>query len=224
MALTSYTVQAYLQAQTVSPVGDATGAEQSLGSEMECDSPLAPNNCRVSHVSSRAPRKFFKYTLTVTSYLAFEFIIRVCIELRLHVAVGFAGIEIPSGAMLIIGDLLLLFLVISMNESMVMRLKLDHGFRHTLYIWFVGVSCTAVALLAAAERIFAVVSGVKWGFAWHKPAWTTYALVRTLYCSLYLELALVSFAVAFLVVAKNNNRTREHSVVDLCGMVCYESP
>jgi hypothetical protein len=147
----------------------------------------------------------------------------VCVELRLHVPVGFAGIEIPSGVMLIIGDLMLLFLVISINESMVMRLKLDQGFRHTLYIWFVGMSCTAVVLLAVAERVYAIVSGVKWGFAWHKPAWTTYALVRTLYCSLYLGLGLVSLVVAFVVVAKNNNRTREHSVIDLCGMVCYEN-
>ena len=190
---------------------------------MECDCPFATNGCRVSHVSLRAPRESGNYTLTTISYLAIEFVIHVCIELRLHVPVGFAGIEIPSGVMLIIGDLMLLFLVISINESMVMRLKLDQGFRHTLYIWFFGMSCTAVVLLAVAERVYAIVSGVKWGFAWHKPAWTTYALVRTLYCSLYLGLGLVSLVVAFVVVAKNNNRIREHSVIDLCGMVCYEN-
>lgn len=138
--------------------------------------------------------------------------------------VGFAGIEIPSRTVLIVGDLMLLFLVVSVNESMIMRLELDQGFRHALYILFVGISCTAVVLLGIAERIYAIVSGVKWGLAWNKPEWSNYALIRTLYCSVYLGLALFSLGAALVVVVKKNHRTREHSSVDLCGTVCYTSP
>jgi hypothetical protein len=190
---------------------------------VERNSAIATVDCHFYHVSFRVPHNN-GFALTYDSYLTFEIVIRVCIEFRLHVPVGFAGIEIPSRTVLIVGDLLLLFLVVSVNESMIMRLELDQGFRHAVYILFVGISCTAVVLLGIAERIYAIVSGVKWGLAWNKPEWSNYALVETLYCSVYLVLALFSLAVSLVVVAKKNRRTREHTSVDLCGMVCYNSP
>lgn len=155
----------------------------------------------------------------MNSYLTFEIVIRVCIELRLHVPVDFAGIEIPSGIFLVISDLMLLLLVVSANESMIMRLEFDHGFRHGLYMWFIGMSCTAVVLLGIAERVYAIVSGVKWGFAWNKPDWVNYALVRILYCSISLGLVLFSLATAFVVLVTKNRHIRKHGSADLCGKV-----
>lgn len=190
---------------------------------MERNSAVAAYDCHFSRVSLRAPHHI-GLALTYDSYLTFEIVIRICIEFRLQVPVGFAGIEIPSRTVLIIGDIMLLFQVLSVNESMIMRLELDQGFRHALYIVFVGILCTAVVLLGIAERIYAIVSGVKWGLAWNKPEWSNYALIKTLYCSVYLVSALLSLPVALVVVAKKNHRTREHSSVDLCGMVCDTSP
>jgi hypothetical protein len=155
----------------------------------------------------------------VSSYLTLELVIRICIEFRLHVPVGFAGIEIPFGTILIVGEIMLIFLIVSMNESMIMRLGHDQGFQHALYICLVGISCTALVLLGLAERVYAIVSGVKWGFAWNKPEWKNYALVRVLYGSVYLSLAVFSLATAFVVVVRNHHGARERSSVDLCGMV-----
>lgn len=119
----------------------------------------------------------------MSSYLTLELVIRVCIELCLHVPVGFAGIEIPSRTILTVGDIMLLFLVVSMNKSMIMRLGIDAGFYYALYICFVGINCTAIVLLGIAERAYATVSVVKWGLAWDKPEWKNYALVKVPYCS-----------------------------------------
>jgi hypothetical protein len=160
----------------------------------------------------------------IPSYLTFDIVIRICIELRLHVPVGFAAIEIPSKTFLVVADLLLILLVVSTNESMIMRLEVDHGFRHALHIWVVGASCSAVVLLGIAERVYAIVAGVKWGFAWDKPDWINYAVVRLAYSSVYLGLALLSFTAALVVLRIRNRISRQTSYVDLCGKVCFAPP
>ena len=125
---------------------------------------------------------------------------------------------------LVIADIMLLLLVIGLNESMIMRLEVDHSFRHAFYIWFIGLSCTAVLLLGGAERVYAVMAGVKWGFAWNSPDWINYALAQVLYGSVYLGLALFSLAVAFVVFVTKNRISRQTSYADLCGKVCSTLP
>jgi hypothetical protein len=191
---------------------------------MGCYTPSATRNSRLRDVSYGLTSFIYECWLMIPSYLTFDIVIRICIELRLHVPVGFAAIEIPSKTFLVVADLLLLLLVVSTNESMIMRLEVDHGFRYTLHICVVGLSCSAVVLLGIAERAYAIVAGVKWGFAWDKPDWINYAIVRLAYSSVYLGLALFSFAAALVVLRIRNRISRQTSYVDLCGKVCYALP
>lgn len=133
---------------------------------------------------------------------------------------GFSATKIPSKTVLVFSDLLLVFLVVTTNESVIMRLQVDHGFRHALHIWFVGLSYTAVVIPGMAERVYAIFAGANWGFAWNKSDWIDYAILKVLYSSVYLGLALFSFAAAFVVVLIRNRLSRYTMYGDLCGKVC----